>query len=263
MSPVATASWRSDIGPLAFRVFASPGPAESAGPEESRRAPFVLIHGIGMSHRYFEGLHELLSAEAPVFSIDLPGFGGLPKPGEDVDIGLMAAALGEVVASLKIGPAVLVGQSMGCQWVVELAAQRPDLVAHVVTIGPVVDADHRTFFAQAAALAIDSLGEPPAANALVLTDYVRCGIPWYLTQLRHMLAYRIEDRIAELTAPVLIMRGGRDPIAGQDWCRRLRDRARDARLVMIPGHHHNAQQSAPRAVASAILAHVREGALRS
>ena len=252
-----TSSWRSDLGPLAFQIFASAGPAESSRP------PFVLIHGIGMSHRYLARLHDLLSREAPVFSIDLPGFGGLPKPGQDVDVAAMAAALGEVVASLQLGPAVLVGQSMGCQWVVELAAQRPDLVAHVVTIGPVVDAEHRTFLAQAVALALDSLGEPPSANALVFTDYLRCGIPWYLTQLRHMLRYRIEDRVAELTKPVLIVRGGRDPIAGQEWCRRLRARARAAQLVMIPGHHHNAQQSAPRAVASAILAHVREVAPRS
>ena len=241
--------WRADIGRLAFRILAS------AGPGDGDRAPMVLIHGIGMSHRYLARMHDLLAAEGPVYSIDLPGFGGLPKPGADIDIAEMAAALGEVVASLELPPVVLVGQSMGCQWVVELAVQRPDLVAHVVAIGPVVDAAHRTFRAQSTALAVDTLGESPGANALVFTDYLRCGVPWYLTQLRHMLRYRIEDRAAELTRPLLIVRGGRDPIAGEEWCRHLRDTARDARLVVIPGHHHNAQQSAPRAVASAIQAH--------
>ena len=246
---MTTSQWRADIGPLAFRVLTS------TGPRGSSRAPAVLVHGIGMSHRYLSRLHDLLALEGPVFSIDLPGFGGLPKPGTDVDVPAMAAALGDVIESLEVPPAVLVGQSMGCQWVVELAVQRPDLIAHVVTIGPVVDAAHRTFMAQSIALAVDTLGEPPAANALVFTDYLRCGVPWYLAQLRHMLRYRIEDRAAELNRPLLIVRGGRDPIAGQEWCRRLRDTAADARLVLVPGHHHNAQQSAPRAVASAIQAH--------
>lgn len=240
---------RVDVGPLAFRVLANPGPAGSA------RAPVVLVHGIGMSHRYFSKLHDLLAADGPVFSIDLPGFGGLPKPGKDVDVATMAHALGEVVASLGVGQVVLVGQSMGCQWVVELGAQHPELVAHVVTIGPVVDAAHRTALAQALALAVDSSGEPPDVNAIVFTDYIRCGVPWYLAQLRHMLRYPIEERVAELSMPLLIVRGGRDPIAGQEWCRRLRDRAADGQLVLIPGHHHNCQQSAPRAVASAIQAY--------
>ncbi|QIG38725.1 alpha/beta hydrolase [Microbacterium sp. 4R-513] len=254
---MTTSQTRLDIGRLAFRVLASPGPSGS------ERPPFVLVHGIGMSHRYLSKLHDLLAAEGPVYSIDLPGFGGLPKPGHDVDVFQMATALGEVIASLDVVPVVLVGQSMGCQWVVEAGAQRPDLVSHVVAIGPVVDESHRTAVAQTVALAIDSLGEPPNVNALVLTDYIRCGVPWYLAQLRHMLAYPIEDRVTALTMPLLLVRGGRDPIAGQEWCRRLRDRASSARLVVIPGHFHNAQQSAPRAMASAIEAHTLEVSARS
>jgi pimeloyl-ACP methyl ester carboxylesterase len=54
--------------------------------------------------------------------------------------------------------------------------------------------------------------------------------------------------------PVVILRGGRDPIAGPDWCRRLRDSAQHGVLIVVPGHHHVVQYSAPRAVASAIVA---------
>ena len=123
--------------------------------------------------------------------------------------------------------------------------------------------------AQTVALATDTLGEPPLINAIVFSDYLRCGVPWYLTQLRHMLTYPIEDRVAELARPLLLIRGSRDPIAGLEWSRLLRERADAAAgpsarsasasrssLVVIPGQHHVAQHSAPRAVASAILAHV-------
>ena len=216
----------------------------------------MLVHGIGVSHRYLSRLHDELARSRSVYSIDLPGFGGLPKPGLDLDVPAMAAGLATVIESLGVGPVVLVGHSMGSQWVVELGAQRPELVAHVVAMGPVADTRHRTVLAQSVALAVDTLGETPEINALVFTDYLRCGPFWYLTQLRHMLGYRLEDRVSSLQSPLLVIRGGRDPIAGLEWCRLLRDRAARGALALIPGQRHVAQQSAPRAVAAAILAHV-------
>lgn len=245
---------RVDRGPLAFRVL-STGSTSPTGP-----LPVVLVHGIGMSHRYLARLHDVLARDRTVFSIDLPGFGGLPKPGFDVDVATMARALGDVIASLDAGPVILVGHSMGSQWVIELAAQRPDLVAHVVAIGPVTDDAHRSVLAQALALGRDSLGETPRINAIVFGDYVRCGIPWYLTQVRHMVAYRIEDRVAGLRMPLLLIRGEHDPIAGPGWCRRLRERAPSAALVSIPGRYHVAQFSSPRAVADAIVFHTAPAA---
>jgi len=217
----------------------------------------VLVHGIGMSHRYLDRLHDALLPDVAVFSVDLPGFAGMPKPRGDVDVDVetMAAALAAVVASLDAGPVVLVGHSMGTQWAVEVAVQRPDLVSRVVIIGPVTDVAHRSAGAQMRALAVDTLLETPGTNWIVATDYARCGVPWYLAQLRPMLAYPIEQRVVRLTVPLLIIRGERDPIAGPEWCRLLRDSAPTASLVHIPGRPHNAQRSAPRAVAAAILAH--------
>jgi pimeloyl-ACP methyl ester carboxylesterase len=245
-------TWTTYVEGLAFRVFATPRTDEQAAGSPA----IVLVHGIGVSHRYLSRLHDALATERTVFSIDLPGFGGLPKPGRDVDVATMADALATVVAALDAGPVVLVGHSMGSQWVVELGVRHPELVTDVVAMGPVADTRHRTVMAQTIALALDTLGEPLDINAVVFTDYLRCGIPWYLTQLRHMLGYPIEERVPALSIPLLLIRGGRDPIAGVEWCRMLRDRSRQATLVHIPGQHHVAQQSAPRAVAAAITAHV-------
>jgi pimeloyl-ACP methyl ester carboxylesterase len=242
--------WRVEVDGLAFRVLLSSPPGAGPGPA------IVLVHGIGMSHRYLSRVNDVLAQHRAVYSIDLPGFGGLPKPGIDVGVAAMASALGGVIESLNAGPVVLVGHSMGAQWVVEVGAQRPELATDVVVIGPVADAEHRSLASQLIALVRDTFGETPAINAIVLTDYLRCGVPWYLAQVRHMLTYRIEDRVSALSMPLLVIRGSRDPIAGLEWCRRLRDSAVRARLVLIPGHHHVAQQSAPTAVAAAILAHV-------
>ena len=213
----------------------------------------MFLHYFAGSLRCWVHVAGDLSREYRCLCIDLPGFGGLPKPGVDVGVEEMARALGQVVEQLSLGPVVLVGHSMGTQWVVETALQRPELLTTVVAMGPVADDRYRTILRQTRALAVDTLGEPPTVNAIVFTDYLRCGVPWYLTQLRHMLAYPLEDRVPSLTMPLLLIRGGADPIAGLEWCRRLRGSAPRAELVVIPGHHHVAQHSAPKAVASAIL----------
>lgn len=231
------------VGDLCFRALTSQGRAGVV---------FVLVHGIGMSHRYLARLHRSLTAQGTVISVDLPGFGGLPKPPHDLGIEEMADALGVLLDSIGTGKVVLVGQSMGTQWVTELAARRPDLARAVVLIGPVADERRRTVVQHAGMLALDMLGEPPGANALVLGDYLWCGPVWYLAQLRHMLRYPIEERIARVAAPVLIVRGARDPIASLAWCRRLRSAARGAALVEVPRRVHNVQHTAPGAVASAI-----------
>ena len=235
-------------GDLQYRVRLS----EAAGTDEPA---IVLIHGIGVSHRYFSRLYRHLARTRTVACIDLPGFGGVSKPGSDPDIVAMAAGIGEVIDALGLDRVVLVGQSMGSQWAVETALQRPELVSLAVAIGPVADVAHRTALDQMRALALDTLGEPPWINAVVLVEYVLCGIPWYLTQLRHMLRYPLEDKVADLPMPLLVIQGSADPIAGLRWCRLLRDSARSANLAIVPGHHHLVQQSAPRAVASAICAH--------
>lgn len=234
------------VDDLAFRVL-------SSGPAVDGRRPFVLVHGIGMSHRYLARLHDELTVHGHrVHSVDLPGFGGLPRPPHDLDVPAMAGALGEALDRCGIPPAVLVGQSMGTQWATELARHRP--TPGLALIGPVADERHRTLPRQAAALAVDTLREPPGANLLVLTDYLRCGVPWYVAQLRHMLTYPLEDGIRSLRTPLLVVRGGRDPIAGLEWSRRLVRAGADASLVHVPGHAHNCQHSAPRAVGSALAA---------
>ncbi|WP_440710906.1 alpha/beta fold hydrolase [Herbiconiux sp. YIM B11900] len=214
----------------------------------------VLLHGIGASHRYLSHLHDELARTNTLHSIDLPGFAGLPKPDEAPDVPVMAAALARVLDRLGVRQAVVVGHSMGAQWAVELAVQRPDLARAVVAIGPVSDRDHRSLLAQAAALARDILGEPLRVNAVVFADYLRCGPVYFLRESGPMIRYPIEDRARELEAPLLVVRGGNDPIASTAWCTLLSDRAAQGSVVEVPGHRHVVQHTAPLEVAAAIRA---------
>ncbi|MGD8194373.1 alpha/beta fold hydrolase [Herbiconiux sp. P18] len=240
------------IDGLPFAVFATESTAPGPGTAEP---PFVLVHGIGTSHRYLARLHGLLARTADVYSIDLPGFGGVAKPDGVPDVTAVASGLATLLESLGVAGAIAIGHSMGAQWVTELAVLRPDLVSRVVLIGPVTDDRHRTLRAQAVALALDTLGETPVVNAMVFTDYLRAGPVWFLQHAQFMRDYPLEHRVRELAGPMLVLRGGDDPVAGPDWCRRLRREApAGSRVVVVPGHRHVVQHTAAPAVASAIRA---------
>lgn len=218
----------------------------------------VLVHGIGMSHRYFRRLSDALPTGARVLSVDMPGHGGLSRPHRDLDVREVGALLATLLRRAGIVDATLVGHSMGAQWVVEAAHASPELAGQIVLLGPVVDSRHRSIGAQARALVLDMCGETPVGNLVVLGDYLRCGIRWYAAQARHMVAYRLGERVSALAQPVVVVRGSADPVAGRSWCRSLAEAATHGSLHEIPGQRHNAHHSAPAAVSSVIV-----GALRA
>jgi pimeloyl-ACP methyl ester carboxylesterase len=226
------------------------GPADGGAP----RPAVVLIHGIGVSHRYLGRLHGLLATSADTYSIDLPGFGATPHPDHTLSVADHATYILGAMEQLGVLEFVIVGHSMGSQFAIEAALQQPGRVSELVLMGPVVDSKRRTVMQQALALGRDSLFfESPSANALVFTDYLRCGPGWYLKTLRVMMGYPTEQKIAGVTAPVLVVRGANDPVASADWCRRLAARTAQGRMLDIAGAGHVVQHNRSAEVAGAIL----------
>ncbi len=232
-------------------VFASRRPtadAAAAGPA------VVLLHGIGASHRYLRRLHGLLAASVDTYSIDLPGFGATPRPRETLTVTEQATYLLGALEQVGVLDFVIAGHSMGAQFAVEAALQQPQRIPHLVLMGPVVNDRRDTIAQQSLALGRDCLFfESPSSNALVFTDYLRCGPGWYLQNLRAMMDYRIEEKIGGVAAPVLVVRGSNDPVAPADWCHRLAGRATAAQVVEIEGTGHVVQHNRAVEVAGSIL----------
>ena len=216
-----------------------------------------------MSHRYFDSLARTLPAHLDVRAVDLPGFGGTARPIERWEIGDYADHLARVIERLGGSPIILIGHSMGSQFVTELAHRRPDLVAGVVLMAPVVEIGRRTTAQQATALLADAMFERPSSNALVFADYVRTGPIWFATQLRAMLSYRIEERMPGLQMPVMVMRGERDTVSRTAWCRQLATLADDGEFVELSDLPHVAQRSSASAVSDAIAGFVERLSPRS
>jgi pimeloyl-ACP methyl ester carboxylesterase len=253
---------------IAVKVFRSPGPNAGrtrssalagigpAGPA-GRRPSFVLVHGIGVSSRYFHPVAAFLAEHGDVYAVDLPGYGESPRVRRDVTLADHAAVVAEVVRMHGLVDPVVVGHSMGSQIVAQLAVDHPEVADRIVLIAPTLDPRKRGVIRAGLALGRDTLREPLLSNAVVLGDYfLRCGIRYYLRQLPHLIADRVEDRAGRIRARTLVIVGDRDAVVDRSFARELADRIPRGRLHVARGPHV-VMFTDPAGVARAIVEHAR------
>lgn len=217
--------------------------------------PFVLVHGIGVSSRYFHPLAEQLAKSGEVFLIDLAGYGSAPDPKRDVSIQLHAEVLGTFLQRAGIENPVLVGHSMGTQVVSQLAFDSPGVSNRLVLIAPTVNPPDRRLSTEVNALLRDITRESMRSNLIIATDYlVRCGIPYFLAQLKHLLSDRIEDRLPSIEARTLVLRGDSDPIVPRAWAKTVAELLPHGTYAEVTGPHV-VMHSDPVRIASLIVKH--------
>ena len=199
---------------------------------------FVLVHGIGVSSRYFRPLAAELAKHGRVYLIDLPGYGAAPDPRRDVTIADHADVLAGFLAQLRIDDPVIVGHSWGAQVVSMLAERHPGIPRTVVMLSPTLEPSARTPWKAIGHLLHDATRERPAVFWIAVTDYlVRCGLRYLLKQMPHMLADRPEDRVPTHRAHTLVVNGDRDPIVSTPWARALADAHPDGEFHEVHGPH--------------------------
>lgn len=143
----------------------------------------LAVPGLPGSSRDFRHLAPLLAASMRVVLIDLPGYGRSPRTGR---VGMSteerSALVADAIDRLDLAPVVLMGHSMGCPPVVQLAATRPDIVSHVVLLAP---PGPRVHYPQRAMQAVTPVLRHKVGGR-VMTPLVRLvfaaqGFPGYLT----------------------------------------------------------------------------------
>lgn len=218
---------------------------------------FVLVPGIGVSSNYFERLAPNLNGYGPVHALDLPGFGGIPHPHQALTIADFAELVGAAIDELGLTDPIVVGHSMGTQVVVELAARRPEL-STIVLIGPVVNRAERSVVRQARRFAQCVVREPGRVKGLALSAYLMCGFGWFSRVLPAMMRYRSEERIAEITGSVLLIRGEHDATCPRDWVAELAQRATTSKSWEIPGAAHSVMYAHAEEVAELCVRYARD-----
>ncbi len=97
--------------------------------------PVVLVHGLASCLRLWDGVAARLHGLGHrVVACDLRGHGLSPKPEGPYDLPTVAADLAALIEQLEIGPCLLAGQSYGGTVVMQVAADRPDLVDRMVCV---------------------------------------------------------------------------------------------------------------------------------
>ena len=243
----------------------------------------VLVHGLGMATDYLEPTMRALGDTIAVSALDLPGFGGSRRLGADPSTALgmtgvvipseriesrdlhskastplseLADALIEWLGVRGIIAPILVGQSHGCQVIVEAVIRVPELASALVLNAPTMLAEHRSLGAQLWRVMLDAPREPLSLVPHVVRDYLVAGPVRILATLNDALRDRIEDKLPAVRVPVSIVTGARDPVSPPAWGERLA-RLAGARFTIVPGAAHAVPFSHPEALAAEIVAMAR------
>ncbi|MEB3232376.1 MAG: alpha/beta fold hydrolase [Leptolyngbyaceae bacterium] len=99
-----------------------------------RHPPFLLIHGFGSAGKQWLQNMEPLSRYAPVYSLDLLGFGWSEKGATTYNSQLWLEQIHDFWATFIRQPMVLVGHSLGALVASRVAVDRPDLVQRLVLV---------------------------------------------------------------------------------------------------------------------------------
>lgn len=218
----------------------------------------VLVHGIGVSSRYMVPTALALAPSFRVFAPDLPGWGRTEKPDRALDVRELADVLADWMDAVGLASATLLGNSMGCEFVVELAVRHPERVEHAVLVGPTVDRYARTFPRQTARLFLDSLGEPLSLWAIIAVDYLVHGPRRLFATARYALGDDLEEKLPRVQPPALVVRGERDRIVSQRWAEEVATLLPRGRLAVVPGKAHAVNYNAPADLARLVRAFVAE-----
>jgi pimeloyl-ACP methyl ester carboxylesterase len=105
-------------------------------PAQTQALPILLIHGIADNALTWSFIQGALARIAPVYAIDLPGYGfsGVPKGRFYMTLDEMRDVLEAFIREVIGRPAIVAGNSMGGWLAVKLAWAAPELVRGIVLI---------------------------------------------------------------------------------------------------------------------------------
>jgi len=226
---------------------------ESANPLSDARV-MTHLHGFGLSGRYLLPTAELLADEFHTYVPDLPGFGRSGKKGAALDIPDLAHAALRFLDDRGVDKTSVVGNSMGCPVIVELAHRYPERIDRAILVSPAGGIHNQPLRRAMGQLAKDGGREPRKMITVATPDYLRFGVPSTFKMFKALTQYPSLQRLLELKVPTLVVMGTRDPLLpGPERIKEVASQDQNhVLLVVLEGAAHAINFSHPRELAHVI-----------
>ena len=246
MRGIAPKPWSS------YWSFVHGRPVHARGRPRPGAPSVVLVHGLLVSSRYMEPTARHLQGEVDLWAPDMPGFGRSQGPARALDVPGLGDSLRAWMKSRGLGGVVMLANSFGCQYAVDLLARDPHAARALVLAGPTMDPEERTALRQAARWTANGPKEPPSLAGVIARDLVDCGLRRVALTYRHGLHDAIEEKLPRVRIPTVVMRGERDPLVTERWAEQATALLPDGRLVVVPGAGHTLNYNAPEVTANVV-----------
>lgn len=181
-------------------------------PEIPDGQTMVHLHGFGLSGRYLLPTAERLAGEFHTIVPDLPGFGLSWRAPRALDVPGLAKTAARFLDDRQVETTTLVGNSMGCPVICELAYEFPERVDRAVLVSPAGGRFNQPLMGAITQLARDGGREPRSMMKVATPDYLRFGIYSTARMFRALTRYPTLERLLALHIPTLVVIGDRDPL---------------------------------------------------
>lgn len=257
------------------------------GIDEGEGNAVVMLHGGALNHGSWRHQAAELRASHRVIALDARGHGDSSTPRTPFR---HADDVITVLESLDTGPAIVMGLSMGASTAIDVAVERPDLVAALVLVGAGVGAHPEEFQDPFMHSVLADWARAQAEQDPVLwTDaFLRVTVGagrdasevdgHALEELRamvlHTLGHHIDahavgptvtdharEHLAELGMPVLAVHGAADSPDHHRMAAEVARSVRHGREVTIPDAGHHPTLERPDAFNAAVRAWLEENGL--
>jgi pimeloyl-ACP methyl ester carboxylesterase len=230
----------------------------------------LLLHGLAGHAGEWAATAHRLTARCRVVALDARGHGRSERMPADVSRAAHVGDAAYAIERLALGPAIVVGQSLGGQSALLLAAHRPDLVRGLALAdaGPggfddegAVEANVQDLVRSLARwpvpfssreAAVDFFGGPSSsahawAGGLEQRDggwWPRFDAGVMARTLREATRRSYWDEWEQISCPVLVVRAGRGELSAAD-ARAMGERGRRVEVVELPDAGHDLHLDSP------------------
>ena len=238
----------------------------------------LLLHGLGAnSSSWVLQFDALIGAGFRPIAADTPGFGKSPYDGKGWSIARSAAAMADLMQELRVGPAHVVGISMGGTIAQQIALDFPQSVHRLVLVNTFAILRPTRlsgwFYFLQRFILVHTLGLPaqsrfvagrifPGEDQQMMRDLLieqicQADPRAYRAAMRSLGLFNSSTRLREIKNPTLIVTGDHDTTVPRPSQRMLVEKIHDARQVIIPGAGHAVTIDQPDLFNQALLSFLR------